>query len=377
MKGGLMVYYQLIRLMSKYNLRLQMVQKALKEGKSEAARYYGTTRKTVRKWVFRYKQYGLEGLKDNSQAPKEIPHKMKLEDEDKVEELRVRHKNRWGARKLKDRYGLTGSYTAINRVIKQRGLIKKKKRRRRKRNDLSALKKRMNFCAKSEVDTKDLSDIETYWPQMKRMGLPRYEYTYRELSTGGCFFAYANENNSTYAGLFAEYVISHLKHYGVDPEEMKIQSDNGVEFIGGVNKNINKLSAFEKVLKNNKIEYERIPPRACYLQGDVETFHRIVEDELFDLENYENHTEFLGKSYAYQLYFNYLRNNRYRENKSPVRILQERFPDINKDILNLPPIRLESLLNLCYKKQEGGYHLPEPAQFAYFNWTLPKNYNPL
>jgi len=273
-----MVYYQLIKAMSKYNFRYQMVRRAKETSISEGARYYGTTRKTVRKWAVRYDTYGMEGLKDRSRAPLRIPHKMTKEAEDRVEELRTRHKNRWGARKLKDRYNLGGSYTAIHRVIKQRKLVRERKRRRRKRNDLSALKKRMRFCEKSEVDTKDLSDIETYWPQMRKMGLPRYEYTHRELSTGGCFFAYANENNSTYASLFATYVLGHLESYGLDTGDMLVQSDNGSEYIGSMRKKINRLSAFEKVLKHYRVDYERIPPRACYLQGDVETFHRIVED---------------------------------------------------------------------------------------------------
>ena len=53
-----MKYYLLIRDMSKFNLRLQMVTKAREISISEAARYYGTTRKTVRKWIKRYDLYG-------------------------------------------------------------------------------------------------------------------------------------------------------------------------------------------------------------------------------------------------------------------------------------------------------------------------------
>ncbi|MCM8774625.1 MAG: hypothetical protein NC820_07860, partial [Candidatus Omnitrophica bacterium] len=69
--------------------------------------------------------------------------------------------------------------------------------------------------------------------------------------------------------------------------------------------------------------------------------------------------EFLGKAYAYQLYFNYIRKNRYRDNKSPVEILRERFPEVDEGVLNLPPIRLETLLKECYKEEDkGGYDVP-------------------
>ncbi len=151
-------------------------------------------------------------------------------------------------------------------------------------------------------------------------------------------------------------------------------------------KKINRPSAFEKELKANDIEHGRIPLRSPHLQGDVETFHRLVEEELYEVESYDNRIEFLGKTYAYQLYFNYIRRNRYRDNKSPVEILKERFPQIDEGVLNLPPIRLEILFDSCpqdpnsdYKQKHksgqaparlskrspirlSGYHVPIPVQ---------------
>ena len=184
-----MKYYQLIRDMSKFNLRLQMVTKAKQTSISEAARLYGATRKTIRKWLRSYNLYGLAGLKDKKRAPKRIPHKMRKEEEAQIIELRKKHPS-WGARRLKERYKLTPSYSAIHRVIRQNNLLKPKKRRWRKRKDLSELKKKIFFFEKSQIDTKDLSDIHQYWPLMRRLRLPRYEYTLRELSTGAVFYAY-------------------------------------------------------------------------------------------------------------------------------------------------------------------------------------------
>jgi len=350
-----MKYYWIIRRMSnKFDYRLKIVECAKKTSISNAAKVFETTRPTVRKWVYRYEEQGVSGLKDKSKTPHNIPHKMSKENEDRIEDLRKRHK-RWGAIHLKMRYKLPGSHTAIHRVMKQRDLIKKKKKRWRKRKDLSALKATYKPFQKNQIDVKDLVDIYHYWPFMRGLGLPRYEYTCREVSTGCCFFAYANENNSSYASLFADYVANHLKSYGIDLATIEYQTDNGSEFIGNIRKRINRLSAFEKTLLKHKIYHHRIPPRCSYLQGDVETFHRIVEDELYDIENYSNHTEFLGKAYAYQLYFNYVRENRWRNNKSPLMLLRERAPHLDESILNLPPIRLEILLD---EGLRGGYHVP-------------------
>jgi len=107
----------------------------------------------------------------------------------------------------------------------------------------------------------------------------------RELSTGASFYAYADENSSTYASLFAQYVIEHFRSYGVDSAKINWQTDKGSEFIGSVKKRINRFSAFQKVLKENRTELGRILPRCSYLQGDAEIFHRIVEDELYEVES--------------------------------------------------------------------------------------------
>lgn len=353
-----MRYYDVVKHMSnKFDIRLRMVEQAKEKGISGAARYYRSTRKTVRKWIGRYERGGLEALNDMKKTPKVIPHKASPDDEARIVELRKTHPS-WGARRLKERYDLKPSYGAVHRVLKQKGLIKKKKKRWRKRKDLKAIKEKMKPFEKGQVDTKDLQDILQYWPQIRALNLPRFEYTYRDMSTGASFFAYADRNNSTYASLFARYVAEHLRRYGIETAQIRWQTDNGSEYIGSVRKKTKRPSAFQKVLMENSIYHERIPPRCSYLQGDVESFHRIVEDELYDIESYKDSLQHLGKAYSYQLYFNYFRRNRWRDNKTPVEILKEKAPDIDPNILNLPPIRVEILLDNYLR---GGYHVPVPA----------------
>jgi len=71
---------------------------------------------------------------------------------------------------------------------------------------------------------------------------------------------------------------------------MKIifQTDNGSEFIGSVKKNIKKRSFFEKVLGNNNIEHQRIPTRSPTFNSDIEAFHKIIEDEFYECERFDD-----------------------------------------------------------------------------------------
>jgi transposase len=298
-----------------FDLRLKMVRFAQEYGISKAAKEFKTTRKTVYKYLKRYKKEGLEGLKNKPKIPKNIPHKIPESYEEYILSLRDKHPC-WGAKRLKLRYKLKYSHTAIHRVLKRNGRIKKKKRKHIKKKQLQEIKRKYRAFEYNQIDVKDLSDIPKYWIYMKKFKLPRYQYSFRELSTGLSFYAYSNENNSYYAGLFALYVIEHLKRYNVAPKTINIifQTDNGPEFIGSVRKNIKKKTFFEDLLEKNNIEHRRIPTRSPTFNSDVEAFHKIIEDEFYECEDYKNEDDFLAKAYSYLLFFNYERENTNKDN---------------------------------------------------------------
>ena len=348
-----MKYYDLIRDMSTtFNLRLDMVERAEVLGISRTAREYRTTRNTVRKWLKRHHAEGLNGLKDKSRAPKHIPHKTSPEIERRVIKLREEHPA-WGPERLKMHYELSPSAKALGRIIRAGGLVKKRKKKWKKRRDLRELKKKtLKALQFIQVDTKDLSDVERYWPQIRRKRLPRYEFTARDVRTGGSWYAWSHTKDTASAALFAGYLLGQLKKYEVDMSRVIIQTDNGSEYIGSVSKKKGK-SAFEQVLEAFKVRHSRIPPSSPTWNSDVESFHRIIEDEFYDLEDYRDKEEFKAKGYAYQLYSNFKRMNRYRGRKTPVEILGETVGGkISPQVFNFMPVILDDF----YPK--GGYDVP-------------------
>jgi transposase len=87
-----MTYYTIYEgIMNFFDYRLKMVKYALEFGVSKASCEFKTTRKTVYKYLKRYKEEGLEGLKNKPKIPKRIPHKMPKEDEEYILSLRDRH----------------------------------------------------------------------------------------------------------------------------------------------------------------------------------------------------------------------------------------------------------------------------------------------
>ena len=135
-----------------------MVELAEEKNISESARTFKTTRKTVRKWLNRYKHDGLKGLHDKPRIPKKIPHKIKKKKELEIVQLRKKYK-RWGPDRLKQQFDLPYSTSTIYRVLKSNGLIQKRKKKYQKRRDLYELKKKMKPFEKLQFDIKYLNDI--------------------------------------------------------------------------------------------------------------------------------------------------------------------------------------------------------------------------
>ena len=97
----------------------------------------------------------------------------------------------------------------------------------------------------------------------------------------------------------------------------------------------------------------RIPPAAHTYQSDVETVHRLEEDEFFDLEDFSSRGEFLAKVHTYQLYFNLVRPNSHKGNQSPWQIIERLAPRSPLALCLLPPVFLDYYIN-----DAGGYDVP-------------------
>jgi hypothetical protein len=119
------------------------------------------------------------------------------------------------------------------------------------------------------------------------------------------------------------------------------QIDKGGEFKGN----------FSKVLGDSK--HVRIPPAAHTYQSDVETVHRLEEDEFFDIEDFASRGDFLANAHTYQLYFNLVRPNSRKENLSPLQIIERLAPPSPLELCLLQPVLLDYHLN-----GSGEYDVP-------------------
>jgi len=343
----------------KFDLRLKMVKHAIEHSIKDAARTFFTTRKTVKKWLRRYQQERLTGLNELPRIPMSCPHKTTPQVERKIVAARKRYPF-MGAKRLKRELDIHSSHTAIGRIIKEYGLVQKRRKKHKVKKDLRAVKRRWKLFGQLTVDTKDLKDIPHYWPQMKNLHLPKYQFTAREIRSGLMFLGYANEKTAYNSCLFARILCDHLKNCGIELKDMKFQTDNGSEFIGCFRDDRSR-DGFEKVVQGFGSTHKRIPPGAWSYNSDVETVHNTIEKEFFDLENFENIKDFHQRVASFQACYNIIRENSNKDFKSPWQIIKNLRPKTPIELVRLPPIMLDWLGPDYIAKEEvalRGYDVP-------------------
>ena len=341
-------------------LHQKVVSHARAHGIKAAAREFGCSRNTVRKWTRRAVPGKPSSLAEKSRAPKHCPHKTSAGLEGQIVKLRKR--TRFGAERLVREFDLKVSHNAVARIIRQHGLTRPRKKKPAVKKELRTVKRAWKLFGQLSADTKYLQDIPCYWPQMVRLNLPRFQYTAREIVSGACFTAYADELSKSYAVFLAEQLSAHLALHGVDLNGLVWQTDNGCEF--QENKEERGLPSTVRALGS---DHRFIPPKRYTWQSDVETVHRLVEDEFLDLEQFRDREDFFAKVSTYWSYFNLLRLNRAKEWQSPLQILQSRAPKLIGALLNWKPLNL-SLRHHAYLPNgyQRGHDLPRYPSFRSF-----------
>src|SRR3990170_1863509 len=333
-------YFDVVRqLPNAFNYRRRLVTHARQHGIKPAARAFRTTLATVRKWLRRHQAQGLKGLQELSRARRSCPHKIQGELAARVVALR-RQLPPFGAQRLKREWALPLSHMAIERILRQHGLMHPRRRKYQKKQDLAAVKETWALFQQISADTKDLDDIPHYWPPMKRRGLPVIQYTARQVRSGLQFLAFAQRRSAGASAAFAFRLQSHFQRCGVHLPDVTWQTDNGGEFVGELQKDGSR-SGFPRAVTFFGSQHDCIPPAAHTYQSDVETVHRLIEDEFFDLETLSSRAEFLAKASLYQLYFNLARPNSHKRGLTPWQIIQQLHPRLPLDLCLLPPVFLD------------------------------------
>ncbi len=361
-------YYQIMRnCKDKRAHRYQMVQYALSHGVKPTARIFGTSPPVVRKWLGRFKENGYAGLADLSRRPHHSPRATPEDIKDHIVGLQKKYR-RLGALQVRTLEGLKQAPKTIRKFWREAGVSNRRRRKKyiTKRN-LREVKKQFYLFQQSCEDTKDLTDIPEYWMQMRKLRLPQVQYTFREVSCGILFLGFSDELSLTHATLFAEYINAQMAKHKAFPEEGRRQTDNGVEYCGSWN--AKEPSAYTRTIESLPGQtHTTIFPGAHRMQADVETVHGLMETEFYEIEAFSNREDFMARASTYQLFFNLERPNTYKEHKTPWQLAREKKPDLDKRLLMVPAVDLDTMLehHTSFLTQGGKNVLTNPFFYSNF-----------
>ena len=350
-------YYQIMRQSKdKKQWRYQMIQYASANGVKPAAKYFHTSPSVVRKWRDRLTTEGYTGLNDKSHKPRRSPRETPAEIKEQIIALKGKYK-RLGAEQVRDLENLPQAPKTMRKIWRNAGIPSRKRPKKHvTKNNLRAVKKLFKLFEQSMEDTKDLMDIPEYYFQAKVRHLPKVQYTFREVSCGILFLGFADNISLTHAQLFAVYINHFLQKFKALPESAMRQTDNGSEFIGSWH--AKQASAYTRTIESLPGQWHNtIFPGAHRMQSDVETIHNLMEAEFYEIEDFKNREDFMEKATAYQLFFNLVRPNSYKEHKSPLQLVKDKKPDLDQRLLMIPPIDLDKLLNWKMSLVQGGNDL--------------------
>ncbi|MEK6775439.1 MAG: helix-turn-helix domain-containing protein, partial [bacterium] len=206
--------------------RLKLAQYAKVNGIKAAARMFRCGRNTVRQWLKRHQEGGYQELNDISRRPEHSPRKLPRKEIDRIVSIKKSMRT-VGAEQLRKLHDITASPRTMRKYWREHGIGYNIRKKHKVKNDLRAMKAARGLFAQIQVDTKHLNDIPEYWECMVEQGLPRYQYTAREVVSGLQMIGYAQELSLSNSLTFVDLIERHLRQAGVDPSTIEIQTDNG------------------------------------------------------------------------------------------------------------------------------------------------------
>jgi transposase InsO family protein/transposase-like protein len=229
---------------------------------SKTCRYYGINRQVYYKWLRRYEEGGLDGLRDRSSKPHVSPRATRVEVVGKV--IYLRQTYHFGPHKiamyLKRYHDLELSPSGIWRILKRLDMSGLPSSQRYRRH-----RERWKRYEKPEPGHRVQIDVKFIAP-LSGSRRKYYQFTAIDDCTRLRVLRIYDRLNQQTAVQFLDYVLAKLP-FRVE----RIQTDNGAEF----------QSAFHYHVLDRGIGHVYIRPATPRLNGKVERSHRIDAEEFY------------------------------------------------------------------------------------------------
>lgn len=250
----------------------------------------GISRPTLRKWVHRYEEAGLDGLKSKTRKPKHSPNKRVTKQHEQWI-LGLRNKRKLGARRiqseLKRLHECTFSLSTIHKVLKGHN-VKPLKRNRRKEKV-----KRYQRPIPGDRVQLDTCKIAS--------GL--YQYTAVDDCTRYRVLGLYKRRTAANTVLFLEKLLEEMPF-----PIQRIQTDRGTEFFA---------TKVQERRMTYSVKFRPVKPGSPHLNGKVERSQKTDLDEFYATVNLKS-SDLEDRLQEWQHYYNWHRPHGSLNGKSPM-----------------------------------------------------------
>jgi transposase InsO family protein len=235
---------------------------------TELCEEFGVSRDVGYKWVRRYQEFGVDGLKERSRAPQSHPNATGAGVVELIVAARCAHPN-WGPRKLlawlgeRHRQTQFPAASTVGEILTRHGLVTPRKRCRRARPEIGPLRvqEQPNDCWATDFKGEfRMRDRRYCYPLTIQDSFSRYLLTCQGLTQ-----PVIAQAKPVFEATFREHGL---------PQAMR--SDNGAPFAVASFSGLTRLSAWWVKLG---IRLERIQPGHPEQNGRLERLHRTLKQE--------------------------------------------------------------------------------------------------
>ena len=297
--------------------RQAIVKLARRKGQSFAARIYGVSLSSVKRWEKRY-DGTWQSLKERSHRPHGHPRQHSEAEEMLISKAFWNKFERYGWDGVYEEArskGYTRSLSGMIYAAKRLELVEKAKKKAGKRIS-RRYPELLNPGEKVQIDVKEVPFC-CLRGDLLRNGKHLYQWTAIDECTRYRFVYGFEEHTPENSVKFLKMLVK------VFPFQIgTIQTDNGTEF---TYKYISETEEcpFDTELRKLEIEHKLIPPRTPWHNGKVERSHRNDQRYFYDWETFRS-VEELNKKLAEHLKWSNSKPMRTLKNKSPREMLTEK-----------------------------------------------------
>ncbi|MEW2386620.1 IS481 family transposase [Micromonospora sp. NPDC047707] len=292
---------------------------------AQTCRYYGISRQTFYKWLRRYQDEGITGLRDRSSAPHHCPNATHADIVNKIVYLRRNY--HFGPVKiqmyLKRYHDVTITSSAVYNILVRLGLnrLPASQRYQRREKRYKRYEKQLPGN-RVQIDVKFIEPVGIPTPARKAPvtgQLPKqrrraryYQFTAIDDCTRLRVLRIYPRGDQKTAIEFLDYVLQRLP-FRVEV----IQTDNGAEF----------QTSFHWHVLDKGIAHTYIKPASPHLNGKVERSHRIDAEEFYRMLDgvvIDDTGVFNDKLQEWEDYYNYHRPHGSLDGQTPYERLKQK-----------------------------------------------------